>query len=108
MDASLASTPASLLSGEGSVTSQFDVAALPPSDGLKWYQLIPKHSDTDFKLVRVGIDKSGDLRSMFLADKLNQITQLSFSNAKRNEKFPQGEFNFVPPPGVDVIGQSAK
>ena len=48
MDASLANTPAVLLSGNGSVSSQFDVTALPPSDGLEWYQLIPKHAGFRF------------------------------------------------------------
>jgi outer membrane lipoprotein carrier protein len=107
MDASLANTPAVLLSGSGSLGSQFDVTALPPSDGLEWYQLIPKHSDTDFQLVRIGF-RNGDLASMFLADKLNQITQLTFSNPKRNAKFAPDLFSFVPPPGVDVIGRTAK
>jgi outer membrane lipoprotein carrier protein len=104
MDTSLASTPASLLSGSGSVSTQFDVTALPPSAGLQWFQLVPKHADTDFQLVRIGFDK-GDLRSMFLADKLNQITQLTFSNSKRNVSLAPDLFSFVPPPGVDVIGR---
>ena len=104
MDTSLASTPASLLSGNSSVSSQFDVTTMPPSGGLQWYQLIPKHADTDFQLVRIGFDK-GELRSMFLADKLNQITQLTFSNSKRNVPMAQDLFTFVPPPGVDVIGR---
>jgi outer membrane lipoprotein carrier protein len=107
MDASLANTPAVLLSGGGSLSSQFDVTALPPSDGLEWYQLIPKHSDTDFQLVRIGF-RNGDLASMFLADKLNQVTQLTFSNPKRNAKFAADLFNFVPPAGVDVIGRGGK
>jgi len=107
MDASLANTPAVLLSGGGSVSSQFDVTALPPSDGLEWYQLIPKHSDTDFQLVRIGF-RNGDLASMFLADKLNQVTQLTFSNPKRNAKFASDLFSFVPPAGVDVIGRAGK
>ena len=105
MDTSLASTPASLLSGSASVGTQFNVTALPPSAGLQWFQLIPKHSDTDFQLVRIGFNKSGELASMFLADKLNQITQLTFSNSKRNDKFAPDLFSFVPPPGVDVIGR---
>jgi outer membrane lipoprotein carrier protein len=105
MDTSLASTPASLLSGSGSVSDQFNVTALPPSVGLTWYQLIPKHADTDFQVVRIGFTKNGELASMFLADKLNQITQLMFSNSKRNDKFAPDLFTFVPPPGVDVIGQ---
>jgi outer membrane lipoprotein carrier protein len=106
MDTSLASTPASLLSGSASVSAQFTVTALPPSDGLQWFQLVPKHADTDFQLVRIGFDKGGELRSMFLADKLNQITQLTFSNSKRNATLAPDLFTFVPPPGVDVIGRS--
>jgi outer membrane lipoprotein carrier protein len=107
MDASLANTPAVLLSGGGSLSSQFDITALPPSDGLQWYQLIPKHPDTDFQLVRIGF-RNGDLASMFLADKLNQVTQLTFTNSKRNAKFAADLFTFVPPPGVDVIGRDGK
>jgi outer membrane lipoprotein carrier protein len=107
MDSTLASTPASLLSGGGSVSTQFDVTALPPGEGLQWFQLIPKHPDTDFQLVRIGFDK-GELRSMILADKLNQITQLTFSNSKRNLPLGPDLFSFVPPPGVDVIGRGGK
>ena len=107
MDASLANTPAVLLSGGGSLSSQFEVTALPPSDGLEWYQLIPKRPNTDFQLVRIGF-RHGDLASMFLADKLNQVTQLTFSNSKRNAKLAPDLFTFVPPPGVDVIGRGGK
>ena len=107
MDASLANTPAVLLSGGGSLSSQFDVTALSPSDGLEWYQLIPKRQDTDFRLVRIGF-RNGELESMFLADKLNQVTQLTFTNPKRNAKLAADLFKFVPPPGVDVIGRGGK
>jgi outer membrane lipoprotein carrier protein len=107
MDASLANTPAVLLSGGGPLSSQFDVTALPPSDGLEWYQLLPKHPDTDFQLVRIGF-RNGELATMFLADKVNQVTQLNFSNSKRNAKFAPDLFTFVPPPGVDVIGRQPK
>jgi len=107
MDATLASTPAMLLSGGGSVGSQFDVKALPASGGLEWFQLVPKHPDTDFQLVRIGFDK-GELASMFLADKLNQVTQLTFTHQTRNAKFIPDLFSFSPPPGVDVIGADGK
>ena len=107
MDGTLASTPASLLSGDGSVSTQFDIKALPRSGGLEWFQLIPKHADTDFQLVRIGFDK-GELASMFLADKLGQVTQLTFTHSSRNAKFPADLFSFTPPPGVDVIGRDIK
>lgn len=107
MDSTLASTPASLLSGGGSVSSQFDIKALPPNGSLEWFQLVPKRGDTDFQLVRIGFDK-GELKSMFLADKLGQVTQLTFTHPSRNAKFPADLFTFTPPPGVDVIGRDAK
>jgi len=106
-DASLANTPAVLLSGGASLSSQFDVTALPPSEGLEWFQLIPKNPETDFQLVRIGFRK-GELATMFLADKLNQVTQLTFTNPKRNATFAPDLFTFVPPPGVDVIGRQSK
>jgi outer membrane lipoprotein carrier protein len=106
MDATLASTPAVLLSGGSSVGSQFDITALPANGGLQWFQLVPKHTDTDFQLVRIGFDSHGELASMFLADKLNQITQLTFTHPTRNPKFAPGLFSFSPPPGVDVIGRA--
>jgi outer membrane lipoprotein carrier protein len=107
MDSTLASTPASLLSGGGAVSAEFDIKALPPAGGLEWFQLVPKHSDTDFQLVRIGFNK-GELASMFLADKLGQVTQLTFTHPSRNSKFPPGLFSFTPPAGVDVIGRDAK
>jgi outer membrane lipoprotein-sorting protein len=45
---------------------------------------------------------------MFLADKLNQVTQLSFTHQSRNAKFAPDLFTFTPPAGVDVIGRDAK
>ncbi len=105
MDSTLASTPAMLLSG-GSVGEQFDITELPASGGLRWFQLIPKHPETDFQLVRIGFDGHGELVSMFLADKLIQVTQLKFTHPIRNPEFAPGLFSFSPPPGVDVIGRA--
>jgi outer membrane lipoprotein carrier protein len=108
LDATLASTPAMLLSGTGSVSDQFEIKQLPDDAGLHWYQLVPKHPDTDFQLVRIGFDKDGELAHMFLADKLNQITQLTFTHPVKNPKFIADLFTFTPPPGVDVIGRESK
>jgi len=107
MDATLASTPAVLLSGNGSVSTQFDISALPPAEGLQWFQLKPKHLDSDFALIKIGF-ADGELAQMWLTDKLGQITRLSFSNAKRNQKFAPDLFSFTPPAGVDVIGRSGQ
>src|SRR5258708_8671927 len=102
MDTSLASTPASLLSGNGSVSTQFTVTALPQSAGLQWFQLVPKHADTDFQLVRIGFDKV-ELRSMFLADNLHQITQLTFSHSNIHLSFTPDTLSSTPPPAHTLI-----
>jgi outer membrane lipoprotein carrier protein len=107
LDATLADTPAMLLSGGGSLSSQFDVTALPAEGGLEWFQLMPKHPNSDFQAVRIGFDQ-GELARMLLADKLNQVTRLDFSSPKRNLKLAPDVFSFTPPPGVDVIGRPAK
>jgi len=107
MDATLASTPAVLLSGTGSVSSEFDITALPASAGLDWFHLKPKHPGTDFQLVRIGFAKS-ELAQMWLIDKLNQVTRLQFTNPKRNQQFPPDLFTFTPPAGVDVIGRDGQ
>jgi outer membrane lipoprotein carrier protein len=107
LDATLADTPAMLLSGGGSLSSQFDVTALPAESGLEWYQLMPKHPNSDFQAVRIGFDK-GELVRMLLADKLNQVTRLDFIAPKRNVKLAPDVFSFTPPPGVDVIGRDGK
>jgi outer membrane lipoprotein carrier protein len=105
LDASIASSPAVLLSGGASVSDEFEISARDPADGLEWFQLKPKHSDGDFLAVRIGFRK-GELTRMLLADKLNQVTRVDFSNSVRNAKFAPDLFSFVPPPGVDVIGRS--
>jgi outer membrane lipoprotein carrier protein len=105
LDSTLASTPAMLLSGTGSIGSEFDVTALPAADGLQWYQLKPKRNDSDFLAVRIAF-RGDQLARMLLADKLNQVTRLDFSNQKRNMSLAPELFNFVPPAGVDVIGRS--
>jgi outer membrane lipoprotein carrier protein len=106
MDSTLASTPAVLLSGGAALGSQFQITALPSAGGLEWFQLIPRHTDTDFQAVRIGFAK-GELTRMLLADKLNQVTTLKFSAARRNVALPADLFSFTPPPGVDLIGRDA-
>jgi outer membrane lipoprotein carrier protein len=107
LDATLASTPAMLLASAGSVSSQFDIAALPSAEGLKWFVLKPKRAGSDFQIIKIGFDK-GELAAMRLVDKLNEVTQLRFSAQQKNRSFAPDVFTFTPPPGVDVIGRDPK
>ncbi|MBS0400256.1 MAG: outer membrane lipoprotein chaperone LolA [Proteobacteria bacterium] len=106
MDATLASTPAVLLSSGEPVSREFDITALPDRDGLNWFELRPRRKNSDFLAARIGF-AHGELRRMQLADKLNQLTELDFSHAVRNRPLPADLFTFTPPPGADVIGAGA-
>lgn len=104
MDEALGDTPALLLSGGGSITERFEVTEQgEESDGLVWVRLVPKQADTGFNELRLGFGKH-DLERMELTDGFGQVTRLAFSNMQRNVKVPADTFHFVPPEGVDVVG----
>jgi outer membrane lipoprotein carrier protein len=108
LDVALSSTPAMLLSGQGTLTDNFEVTETTERSGTVWVRLQPKRNDTDFKSVSLGFaaDKSQDLRFMELADKLGQTTLLEFSALQRNPSLEASLFQFEVPPGADVIGDA--
>jgi outer membrane lipoprotein carrier protein len=103
LDESLAGTPAILLSGEGSLRDSFEVTQMQEKGSQLALTLKPKRNDTDFRAVQL-LFEGNVLKSMELADKLGQVSTVEFSNFKRNPKLDATLFNFVPPPGADVIG----
>ena len=58
----LGATPAALLAG-GSLERDFDLANLPPKDGLDWAEAKPKAKDGAFQSVRVGFKGRSSRRS---------------------------------------------
>ncbi len=102
----LAGTPALLLSGQGDLRVDYDIADGGEDDGLSWSRLTPKSSEGDFRELRVGI-AGGQLRRMTLVDRLGQTTRLEFDRIERNPRFDEATFNFEPPPGVDIVGRVA-
>ena len=108
LDAALGDTPALLLSSEGlsggSLKQTFIVTELDElRDGLYWVQLLPKATESNFQEMRMGFSKK-HISKMVLVDGFGQRTELAFSNVENNAKLPADSFVFVPPKGVDVIG----
>jgi outer membrane lipoprotein carrier protein len=112
MDEALGDTPALLLSGDGSVSERFDIKELADLEGngregdLLWVQLSPKQTDTGFQQMRLGFGER-HLLKMELVDGFGQTTTMTFSNIEKGLELPADTFRFVPPEGVDVIGQKA-
>ena len=103
-DAALGSTPAALLVGNDHLEKSFKLREVGENEGLEWLEATPKLPDSGFDKLRLGF--SGDnLKAMELFDNFGQTTSLSFSRLERNPTLAPTQFRFVPPAGVDVIGE---
>lgn len=106
LDEALGNTPALLLSGARPLEDKFKITALADkTDGLTWLELLPKDSDTSFQSVRLAFGKQ-HLEVMELTDSFEQVTRLQFSRIHGNGASNANEFRFVPPKGVDVVGNT--
>lgn len=102
----LGGTPAALLAGSGSndLEGNFTLRDGGERDGLSWVEATPKSADSGFDKLRLGF-VGGELRGMELHDSFGQVTHVRFSHIERNGSLPAATFRFVPPAGVDVIGE---
>ena len=105
LDAGLGSTPAALLTGAIDVLEEFDVSDTDGPDGFSWVLLETRDTAADFEHIRLGFD-GGELAALVLVDRLGQTTWLQFSGVERNLPLEPTLFEFEPPPGADVIGES--
>lgn len=98
-------SPLTALLDPAELNRQFVVSDGGEVDGLTWVGLEPRGEDAPFSRARLGF--SGDeLQRMEMTDALDQRTLISFSGWQRNPPFDSGLFRFVPPPDVDVIGDT--
>lgn len=104
LDDRVGGTPLVLLMGGVPLEDQFSVTDLGLSDGVDWFELIPKDNSTDFEALFIGLNESG-LAAMELRDNLGQATQIQFTNFKSGVALDDNQFDFVAPEGVDVIGE---
>jgi chaperone LolA len=103
----LGSAPIGLLSGQRSLQREFTITELGTDQGLQWFQLDPLVQDTDFNRVFLALDSNG-LKAMELRDNFEQATQIRFDNFRKNVALDESNFLFVPPEGVDVVGEAGE
>ena len=101
----LADTPATLLSGETLPADKYLLMDIPSEDGLSWVELIPKDVESNFQTITLAFDKHG-LQQMIMKDSFDQKTRLTFSQTAENPELPEDAFVFIPPQGVDVVGEA--
>ena len=72
-----------------------------------WVELKPKSPDATFSNLRL-VFSGDDLHSMELVDSFGQTTQIKFFLLRKNPQIDASRFEFTPPEGVDVLGDTAQ
>ena len=96
-------SPLTVLTDLSQLDRDFTTGEQGSHDGLVWLRLKSKDKEPQFAYCDLGFDANG-LARMDFEDTLGNRTTISFSHWQRNPKLPNGTFRFVPPKGVDVIG----
>jgi outer membrane lipoprotein carrier protein len=102
----LQSTPALLLGGSSDALQDFDLVGSYSDRGTVWVRLKPKDSDSGFERVELGFT-DGDLSRMIFTDNLEQTTLVALFDVVINEAIADEQFEFLVPPGVDLVGVPA-
>lgn len=100
----LGSSPAALLAGGEAVEKSFILKNATRKDGLIWVLALPKDKENGFDRVLLGF-KADKLHKMELYDSFNHITYITFNDVERNPALQDATFLFIPPKGVDVVGE---
>ena len=100
-----AHSPLTVLTDLSQLDSQFTTSEVGERGGLVWLRLTSKAQEPQFEYAELGFDASSLLRMRF-KDQLGNVTEIHFSNWKRNPTLAAGTFKFTPPKGADVIGDS--
>lgn len=98
-------SPLAALVDPAKLDKDFQVTEAGTKSGLEWLLLTPRQgAEASFTSARLGFGKQG-LARMDVVDALGQRTEITFSAWKRNPAFKAGTFRYVPPKGVDVVGE---
>ena len=100
-----AHSPLTVLTDVKQLDRNFTVAEQGSHDGLLWLRLTSTAEEPQFEHADLGFDANG-LARMTFRDQLGSTTDIQFSDWQRNAAIPPTTFNFVPPQGVDVIGDA--
>ena len=100
-----AHSPLTVLTDLSQLDSQFTAIESGERDGLAWLKLTSKAKDPEFEYAELGF-AAHDLERMLFKDQLGNTTEIRFSDWKRNPKLAADTFQFTPPKGVDVMGNT--
>jgi len=100
----LGSTPAAILAGDRALRDNFELSEDGRDEGFDWVRAQPLRDDSTFEYVRIGFD-DGRLERMEMRDHFGQTTVIDFFDLTTGVDTESSQFEFVPPPGADVMGE---
>jgi len=101
----LGSTPAALIAASPDLDAlkrDFELQALPDSNGLQWVQATPRQKEGQLTNMKVGF-RGEQLAALEILDSFGQRSVLTFNNMQLNGNVNADAFRFVPPKGADVV-----
>jgi len=98
-----AHSPLTVLTDLSQLDTQFTASESGERDGLVWLKLVSKAKEPEFEYAELGFS-ANTLDRMLFKDQLGNTTEIRFSEWKRNPALAADTFKFIPPKGVDVIG----
>ncbi len=100
-----AHSPLTILTEPSRLDKEFTVTELGTRDGLEWMRLSPRDAGQNIQSAELGFGPGG-LVEMRFTDRLGAQSVIRFSDWQRNPKLPAALFNFTPPKGADVVGDT--
>ncbi|TNF07955.1 MAG: outer membrane lipoprotein chaperone LolA [Gammaproteobacteria bacterium] len=102
-DADLGKTPAVLFIGDLVALEDSYTVSLEEEGMAALFTLVPNKADSLYEKVTLRFDGLTPV-AMALWDTLGQKTDIHFDNFQRNPSWSVEQFEFIPPDGVDIIG----
>lgn len=100
-----AHSPLTVLTDMSQMDKTFTVTDIGERDGLQWLRLTARSDNPQFAYAELGF-ADNTLRRMVFKDQLGNLSDIRFSDWKRNPSLPASTFNFTPPKGADVVGDT--
>jgi len=101
-----AHSPLTILTDPARLDKEFKIDELGQRDGLAWMRLTPRDASQSIQSAELGFDAQG-LVEMRFTDSRGADSVIRFSHWQRNPKLPDSDFQFTPPKGADVVGDTS-
>jgi outer membrane lipoprotein carrier protein len=100
-----AHSPLTILTDPSRLDKEFTGTDLGMRDGLAWMKLSPRDANQNIQSAELGFGADG-LAEMRFTDRLGAQSVIRFSDWQRNPRLSASLFNFTPPKGADVVGDT--